>query len=52
MKSTRQKEYAESFKRASLDPEIKNMAEEGLEDYLKQLSCQKKRITKKRSPAL
>jgi len=37
-KSIRRKEYAESFKRASLDPEMKDMAEEGLEDYLKQLN--------------
>ncbi len=36
-KGVRRKEYTESFKRASLDPEMKNMAEEGLEDYLKQL---------------
>jgi len=33
----RRKEYAESFKRASSDPEMKIMAEEGLGDYLKQL---------------
>jgi len=37
-KSTRQKEYADSFKRASLDLEMKNMAEEGLGDYLEQLT--------------
>jgi cytochrome c553 len=37
-KSTRQKEYAESFKRASSDPEMKSMAEEGLGDYLEQLT--------------
>ena len=36
-KSVRRKEYAESFKRASLDPEMKSMAEEGLGDYLQQL---------------
>lgn len=41
-KSTRQKEYAESFKRASLDPEMKIMAEEGLGDYLEQLNCLEK----------
>lgn len=33
----RRREYEESFKRASLDPEMKNMAEESLGDYLKQL---------------
>jgi len=37
-KSVRRKEYADSFKRASLDLEMKDMAEEGLEDYLKQLT--------------
>ncbi len=37
-KSVRQKEYAESFKRASLDSEMKSMAEEGLGDYLEQLT--------------
>ncbi len=37
-KSVRRNEYVESFKRASLDPEMKNMAEEGLGDYLEQLS--------------
>lgn len=37
-KSIRQNEYAESFKRASLDPEMKSMAEEGLGDYLEQLT--------------
>ncbi len=36
--SVRRREYAESFKKASLDPNMKNMAEEGLDDYLKQLS--------------
>lgn len=36
--SERQNEYAESFKRASLDLELKNMAEEGMSDYSKQLS--------------
>ena len=36
-KVTRQREYAASFKRASLDPEMKSMAEEGLGDYLEQL---------------
>lgn len=36
-KSTRQKEYADSFKRASLDPEMKSMAEDGMGDYFKQL---------------
>lgn len=33
----RRADYAESFKRASSDPEMKSMAEEGLGDYLKQL---------------
>jgi hypothetical protein len=37
-KSIRQKEYVESFKRASLNPEIKSMAREGLGDYLEQLT--------------
>jgi hypothetical protein len=37
-RSVRQKEYAESFKRASSDPEMKSMAEEGLGDYLEQLT--------------
>lgn len=37
-KSTRRKEYTESFKRASLDPEMKSMAEEGLGEYLEQLT--------------
>lgn len=41
-KSMRQKEYAESFKRASLDPEMKIMAEEGLGDYLEQLNSLEK----------
>ena len=37
-KSARQKEYALSFKRASMDPEMKSMAEEGWGDYLEQLT--------------
>ena len=37
-KSERQKEYALSFKKASLDFEIKNMAEYGIDDYFKQIS--------------
>lgn len=37
-KGVRRREYAESFKRASLDPEMKSMAEEGLGDYLEQLT--------------
>ena len=37
-KSTRQKEYAASFRKASLDPEMKSMAEEGLGNYLEQLT--------------
>lgn len=36
-KSIRRKEYAESFKKASLDAEIRIMAEDGLGDYLKQI---------------
>ncbi len=31
-------EYAKSFKQASTDDNILNMAEEGMEDYLKQLN--------------
>ena len=37
-KSVRRKEYAESFKKASLDADMKNMAEDGLGDYFKQLA--------------
>ncbi|MBI5798564.1 MAG: hypothetical protein HZB10_01365 [Candidatus Yonathbacteria bacterium] len=37
-KSARKREYAQSFKKASLDSEIKSMSEDGLGDYLKQLS--------------
>ncbi len=37
-KSIRRREYANSFKMASFDPEMKDMAEEGLGDYLKQLT--------------
>jgi len=37
-KSVRQKEYAVSFKKASLDKEIKSMTEDGLSDYFSQLS--------------
>ena len=37
-KSVRRKEYEESFKRASLDMDIKNMAEDGLMDYFEQLT--------------
>ncbi|MEK7128691.1 MAG: hypothetical protein AAB933_04030 [Patescibacteria group bacterium] len=36
-KSARRKEYAESFKRASLDPEMKSMTEDGMGDYFAQL---------------
>ena len=36
--SVRRKEYADSFKRARLDTDIKDMAEYGLDDYLKQIS--------------
>ena len=38
-KSVRRKEFAESFKKASLDADMKNMAEGGLGDYFKQLAC-------------
>ena len=37
-KSVRRKEYADSFKKQSLDADIKNMAEDGLGDYFKQLA--------------
>ena len=37
-KSVRKREYADSFKKASLDFDIKNMAEDGLGDYFKQLT--------------
>lgn len=37
-KSAREKEYAQSFKKATLDADIKSMAEDGLDDYLKQLA--------------
>ena len=37
-KSVRRKEYTDSFKKASLDKEIKNMAEDGMGDYFLQLS--------------
>lgn len=37
-KSVRRKEYMESFKKASLDIDMKNMAEGGLEDYFKQIT--------------
>lgn len=36
-KGVRRKEYAESFKKASSDLDIKNMAEDGLGDYFQQL---------------
>ncbi len=36
-RSIRRKEYEDSFKKASLDPEMKDMAGEGLGDYLEQL---------------
>ena len=38
-KSVRRKEYAESFKKASLDMDMKNMAEDGMDDYFEQLTC-------------
>jgi len=37
-KSVRRKEYAESFKKASLDMDMKNMEEDGLGDYFEQLT--------------
>ena len=37
--SVRRKEYADSFKRASLDMDMKNMAEDGMDDYFEQLTC-------------
>ena len=37
-KSVRRKEYAESFKKASLDMDIKKMAEDGMGDYFDQLT--------------
>ncbi|MDP2947171.1 MAG: CopG family transcriptional regulator [Nanoarchaeota archaeon] len=37
-KSVRRKEYADSFRKASFDLDIKNMAEDGLGDYFKQLT--------------
>ncbi|MCR4334287.1 MAG: hypothetical protein NUV47_00965 [Patescibacteria group bacterium] len=37
-KSIRRKEYEDSFKKASLDSEMKSMTEEGLRDYLEQLT--------------
>ena len=36
-KSERQNEYAKSFKKASLDSEIKDMAEDGMGDYFREL---------------
>jgi len=41
-KLERQNEYTESFKRASSDLELKNMAEDGMGDYFKQLSILEK----------
>lgn len=37
-KSVRQKEYAQSFKKAQKDGDMKTMTEEGLGDYLQQLN--------------
>ena len=37
-KTIRRKEYEESFKKASLDMDMKNMAENGLRDYFEQLT--------------
>ena len=37
-KGVRRKEYADSFKKASLDKDIKMMAEDGLGDYFEQLN--------------
>jgi len=36
-KSVRRKEYAESFKKASMDANLRNMAEDGMGDYFNQL---------------
>jgi len=41
-KTERQNEYAHSFRRASSDLEIKNMAEDGMGDYFKQLAILEK----------
>lgn len=41
-KSERQHEYAQSFKKASLDRDIKDIAEDGMGDYFKQLSSLEK----------
>jgi hypothetical protein len=41
-KSERQQEYAKSFKRASSDSELKNMAEDGMGDYFNQLASLEK----------
>ncbi|MBI4155879.1 MAG: hypothetical protein HY507_01435 [Candidatus Zambryskibacteria bacterium] len=37
-KSVRRKEYSDSFRRARLDADIKQMSENGLGDYLRHLS--------------
>lgn len=37
-KAARRREYTESFKKARLDSDIKNMAEDGLDDYFNQLA--------------
>ena len=41
-KSERRNEYAHSFRKASKDLEIKNMAEDGMGDYFKQLASLEK----------
>lgn len=38
----RKKAYAESFQRANKDPEMKSMADWGLDDYLEQLKALEK----------
>ena len=37
-KSVRRREYADSFKKASLDSDIGKTAEDGLDDYFEQLA--------------
>lgn len=41
-KTERKNEYAHSFKRASSDLKLKNMAEDGMGDYFKQLAILEK----------
>lgn len=40
--SVRRKEYADSFQKARIDPEIGNMSKEGLGDYVDQLASLEK----------